>query len=405
MKRIIFLNRFFYPDYSATSQVLSSLAFHLAECGNDVHLITSRQLYNDSRAEQPAETFYRGVHIHRVFSTRYGRGALLGRGFDYSSFYASMWLCATKLSGKNDIVISKTDPPLTSVLAMRVARRQGARLVNWLQDIYPEVAVRLGVPFLRGPVGWGLCRFRDASLKFADANVVVGDYMAEEVIKRGASPDLVHVIPNWVDETNMVPVGQIDNPLRHEWGLEGQFVVGYSGNLGRAHEFDTILGAIDRLRGTPSTVFLFIGGGHRFDELAKIIEARGLKEMVRFAPYQDAARLKYSLSVPDVHWISLRPELEGFIVPSKFYGIAAVGRPVIAITAVDGEIARLVRRYECGVVVEPGDVDALVRNLHHLRRDVRYTRVLGARARQMLEAHFTERQAFRRWRELLERIG
>jgi glycosyltransferase involved in cell wall biosynthesis len=120
--------------------------------------------------------------------------------------------------------------------------------------------------------------------------------------------------------------------------------------------------------------------------------------------YQDPDLLKYSLCVPDVHWISLKPELEGLIVPSKFYGIAAAGRPMIAITAKDGEIARLVQQFQCGAVVEPGDADALVEVLLNLSGNAELTGAMGRRAREMLDAHFTRRKAFERWCGVLEAI-
>ena len=181
MKRLIFLNRYFFPDHSATSQILSDLAFHLAKRGRDVHVITSQQLYDDRKAHLPAEEIVRGVHIHRIPTTRFGRSALLGRGLDYLSFYASMWRSMCALTRPNDILIAKTDPPLISVLAMLAARRRGARLVNWLQDIYPEVATQLGVPLFNGPVSHFLCSLRDKSLNEAAANVVVGDQMGKKV--------------------------------------------------------------------------------------------------------------------------------------------------------------------------------------------------------------------------------
>jgi glycosyltransferase involved in cell wall biosynthesis len=121
--------------------------------------------------------------------------------------------------------------------------------------------------------------------------------------------------------------------------------------------------------------------------------------------YQDRAVLKFSLGVPDVHWISLKPEVEGLIVPSKVYGIAAAGRPMIAICAKNGEIARMVEQYQCGVVVEPGNTDALVDSILRLSKDIALRTEMGRHARAMLEAHFTRRQALERWRYLLEHIG
>ena len=214
----------------------------------------------------------------------------------------------------------------------------------------------------------------------------------------------VHVIHNWSDDEQIAPVSNADNPLRREWGLDDKFVVGYSGNLGRAHEFDTVLAASERLRHDPRILFVFIGGGHRMEELARIVKTRGLEPAFRFIPYQDRMLLKHSLGVPDVHWISLKPSVEGMIVPSKFYGIAAAGRPTIAITARDGEIARLVLEHKCGVVIEPGQADALADAIARLSSDPQSLAAMGEHARAMLDAHFTRRQAFERWRDVLDRV-
>ncbi|MGB8632084.1 MAG: glycosyltransferase, partial [Xanthobacteraceae bacterium] len=152
MSRLIFINRFFCPDHSATSQILSDLAYHLASAGRDVHVVTSTQIYDDAKAALPISDIVNGVHVHRVPSTSFGRDGLLGRSIDYLSFYRSIWQCLTALARSDDMIVAKTDPPLTSIVAMAAARRKNARLVNWLQDIYPETAIELGVPLMRGPL-------------------------------------------------------------------------------------------------------------------------------------------------------------------------------------------------------------------------------------------------------------
>ena len=111
-----------------------------------------------------------------------------------------------------------------------------------------------------------------------------------------------------------------------------------------------------------------------------------------------------SLAVPDVQLISLRPELDGLIVPSKLYGIAAAGRPIIAIAASDGEIAGLVRRHDCGIVVEPGEGELFAHALRCLGSDTGRLAEMGHRARAMLDGHFTRRRAFKRWRGLVEEV-
>jgi colanic acid biosynthesis glycosyl transferase WcaI len=404
MKRVIFLNRFFFPDHSATSQILSDLAFHLAETGTETHVITSRQLYDEPRARLPCEETVRGVHIHRVSTSQFGRSTLWGRSIDYLSYYRSTARSLLALARRGDIVVAMTDPPLISIVAMRAVRRRNAHLVNWLQDIYPEVAIQLDVMLLRSPIGRAISILRDRSLQAAKANVVVGKRMATQILSRKMTQRRVHVIPNWADDEEILPVPAADNPLRRRWELEDKFVVGYSGNLGRPHEFDTILAAAMYLKDHPRIIFACIGGGYSFDELAHRVEKCDLRRLFRFFPYQDRSLLKYSLGVADAHWISLKPQLEGLIVPSKFYGIAAAGRPIIAIAAKDGEIAQLIEQHGCGIIIEPGDGKALADGLIDLSGDATSVAEMGQRARAMLEANFSRRQGFSRWRAVLETI-
>jgi glycosyltransferase involved in cell wall biosynthesis len=404
MRRLIFINRFFAPDHSATSQILSDLAFDHAGAGREVHLVTSRQIYDDPKAALPERETINGVDVHRVASTGFGRAALIGRSVDYVSFYRSVSRCLNDIVRPGDIVIAKTDPPLMSVVARPAARRNGARLVNWLQDIYPETAVELGVPFMRGPVAASLVALRNATLRAAAATVVVGDLMGRKVEALGAPAQRIHVIPNWCNDEDIRLVAQADNPLRREWNLADKFVLGYSGNLGRAHDFATVLGAAERLRDEPRVAFLMIGGGKRFAELSAAVQSRGLAGAFRFLPYQARALLSYSLGAADVHWVSLDPRLEGLMVPSKFYGIAAAGKPIIVVGDPNGELARLVRLNACGFAIAPGDSEALAATLRRLSETPRTVSEMGTRARQMLDAHFTRRQGLARWRQLLDQL-
>jgi glycosyltransferase involved in cell wall biosynthesis len=226
--------------------------------------------------------------------------------------------------------------------------------------------------------------------------------MADRLLRRGISSERVRVIHNWCDDENVRPTSPMENPLRRQWGLEGKFVVGYSGNLGRAHEFMTVLSASEKLKTNPNIIFVLIGGGHHFDAFARCVKERGLEQKYRFFPYQDQKLLSYSLCVSDVHWISLRPELEGLIVPSKFYGIAAAGRPIIAITAKDGEIARLIEKHACGVIVEPGNGEALADAIMKLFNGQESRVSMRVRARSMLDGEFNRQSAFQQWRNALE---
>ena len=403
MRRIFFVNRYFPPDHSATSQLVGDLATHLVSCGHSVAAVTSQQLYDQPQALLPSRDVLGGVEIHRVPTTKFGRSNLPGRAVDYLSFYASARRLLLDLAQRDDIIIAMTDPPLISIVARQVAHRRGARLINWLQDVYPEIAVELGVPFLKGPLPALIASLRDRSLKAAAANVVVGQRMAGKLSGRGVSASSIRVIANWVEDETLRPLVPTANFLRRAWDLENKFVVGYSGNLGRSHDYGTVLGAAEQLRDNSDVVFVCIGGGHLMPRLSEEVKRRDLPNF-RFFGYQPQAILRQSLNLPDLHWISLNPQLEGLIVPSKFYGIAAVGRPVIAVCARDGEISRLVQQYQCGLVIAPGDADGLAKAIVRLSLDAGMRDLMGRNARAMLDTNFTRIHSLANWQNLLADI-
>lgn len=400
--RIIFVNRFYAPDHSATSRMLTDVATALAT-ENQVHVVTSRQRYDDPAASLAPYELIHGVLVDRVYATTLGRTSLPGRALDYFSFYVSASLRLLRLARRGDVIVAKTDPPLISVPAGWVARIRGARLVNWLQDIFPEVAAELGVGLARGPSGRVIAWFRDHSLRGAVANIVLGQRMRERVVALGVDPQSVTVIPNWADGTALHPISPDANPLRAEWGLRDKFVICYSGNLGRAHEFQTLLSAAAALYARAEVAFVMIGDGAQLGEVTSAAIEQRLTNLV-FKAYQPRNRLGHSLSVGDVHIVSLRPELEGLVVPSKFYGIAAVGRPTIFIGDPDGEIGSIVREAECGLCVKQGDVDGLVTAITTLRDDWVLRDRVGRNARRLFEQRFDKPIAMMSWRTLLESV-
>jgi glycosyltransferase involved in cell wall biosynthesis len=373
--RVVFVNRYFHPDHSATSQMVSDLAFHLASRGFDVAAITSRQLYDEPEARLPRRETVRGVRIIRAGSTNFGRASLFGRAIDYATFAISAWGHMRKQ--RRALIVAMTDPPLTSLLAAT----SGRPYVNWIQDLFPDVAEALGVRVPR----W-LHALRDWSLRRAKRNVVIGEQMALRLRSGQASrvPNAV-VQHNWADAA----LHPVDVP--HE-----QFVVGYSGNLGRAHDVATMTGAMRLLRDDPGIVFSIRGGGAKLDEIRK----QNLPN-VRFEPYASRDRLSESLSSADAHLVTLNPALEGLIVPSKFYGVLAVARPVLYVGARDGELARLVLEHGLGYVIEPGETVTLANAIRELAHDPQKRIDMGRRARALYDARFAPEIALAQWETIL----
>jgi len=397
--RVYFVNRYFYPDESATSQLLSDLAFGLAQNGYEVHIVCSRQLYDAAEAELPPREAIRGVIAHRLWTTRFGRRRLLGRALDYASFYFTCALALLRLLQRSDIVVAKTDPPLLSIVAWGAAGLKRAVLINWLQDVFPEVATELGANPLPAALDRVLRRLRDASWRAAACNVVLGDRMRDYLCSRLGSGANCKVIQNWAD-AGLRPKNRSDSALRARLNLGDDLVVGYSGNLGRAHEYDTVLSATETLR-EHAVAFLFIGGGAKMDMLKDLVEQRRLTKF-HFLPYQPRHSLSDTLAAADVHLVSLIPSLEGLIVPSKFYGILAAGRPVVFIGDPNGDLAPIIRESGCGVVVAAGDSIGLVQAILALKRDSAMRQAMGAAARELLCSRFSSNRALAAWTALLD---
>jgi len=402
--RLVFVNRFFYPDASATSQMLTDLARYLAATGQQVVVVTSRLSYGDAKLEYPPRESVFGIEVIRVYTTRFGRARLLGRAVDYLSFYVCCgWQLARTLS-KGDVVIAKTDPPMLSILVGAIARIKRAVLVNWLQDIFPEVATRLGMRLLQGrPASW-LRLLRDHGLRGAAANIVLGERMRDYLLSREIPAQRIEIISNWADDRAILPIEAGDNPLREEWGLAGKFAVGYSGNLGRAHDSETFLQAARLLQGRSDIRFFFIGGGAQFDLLRQRVKAEALGNVL-FKPYQPREKLGMSLGAMDLHLVSLNPALEGCIVPSKTYGILAAGRPIAFVGDREGEIGGMLARFDCGAAFSAADAQGLADFILRLAQDLAAARAMGLRARATLESRFAQRQSLEAWARVLNRVS
>jgi len=272
------------------------------------------------------------------------------------------------------------------VVAGVVAAVKRARLINWCQDLFPEIAERLDVPMVRGAVVRALTSARNASFRAAHANVVLCDAMASHLLSQRVPAERTVIVHNWAD-SDINPVSRDANPLRVEWELGDRFVVGYSGNLGRAHDHDALLDLMRRLRGHDDVVFLFIGGGAGLDRL-KVMATDAALPNVQFRAYQPRERLSQSLSVPDVHLVSLREEMEGLIMPSKIYGILAAGRPTLFLGSAEGSIQRIVDSFGAGAPAVGADMASAAAWIVASKRDRPLLARMGDGARHAYETEF-----------------
>lgn len=381
--------------------MLSDVAFHFSALGRTVRIITSRRGYDGGAQYAPSETI-NGIEVIRLPSLGpSGRGMLARLGRYLGMYLGAAWLVLTRVR-RGDIVVCKTDPPLLSLPLAVVTRLRGIRLVNWLQDLYPEVAASLGIAFPR-PIRWLLTCLRNWSLNVAACNIVIGECMAQLLRSQGVAESQIAILTNFVDDEHIVPL-EGKNPLRRQWQLEGKFVLGYSGNLGRAHDIETFLGMASLLRKCENIVFLFIGGGHFANIVSQRLAAAQVHN-VRFEGYQPRELLNFSLALPDAHWVSLLPQMEGLIVPSKIYGIMAAGRPLLAVCDAKGEMAKIIERAGVGIQISPGDSQGFANSVTELAQDAEMRAKFGANGRQEIIAHASRSKVMHQWEVLIDRIS
>lgn len=401
--RILLLNQYFHPDLAASAQIATDLAVDLAAAGHRVTVISGRATYAGRRRTLPARETFRGVEIRRVVCTGFGRGSLVGRLTDYATFFLSVF-ATVPFVGRNDVVLAMSTPPFIAWAAVWARLFGARRFVFWVQDVYPDIALELGM-LKPGPFAALLRLGARRVLQSADEVVAIGEVMARRLADGGADPGRLRIVENWSDGSAVSRLEEGEGELAAELGLAGSFVVLYSGNLGNAHDFSGLEEAVPRfLAEAPDAVFVFVGEGAQKSRLERSLGR--FSPRVRFLPYREREDLSGSLSLGAVHLVTQREGLEGLVVPSKLYGILAAGRPVLFLGPEETEVAERISRWDLGSTVPPREADRILEALHGFRslgRDGR--RAIGLRAREVFDRDFDRRVATARFRGILERAA
>lgn len=391
--RVLILNQYFHPDLAATAQLATDLAVDLVERGHDVTVVAATAGYQADAAPLPRIDSYRGVRIVRVPSFGFGRKRKLLRVLDYVSFLAGA-LVPVLTETRPDVLLALSTPPFIAALGLLARKLRRVRLLFWVMDVYPDVAFRLGALPERGLAASVLRELARRLLAGADGVIALDDSMRERLIASGASAARVHVIDNWNDGDAIRPQPLATNALRERLGLGARFTVSYSGNMGRAHEFDTLIAAMRLLR-DEDIQWLFIGDGPARADVERRVAALELPH-VAFLPYQDRDALPVSLTAAHASIVTLQPEFAGLVVPSKLYGLLAAGVPVVYVGPNEGRVADVIARAQVGVAAANGDAAGLAAAIRRLRDDEPARAAMGQRARALFDAEFTRERALDR---------
>jgi len=399
-KRLLFLNRCFYPDVEATGQLLTELCEEL-EDDFEIHVICGNPLYRKAQNKGLVnKAQYGKITIWRINNTTLPKKYFLARFINLFSYYILCFIWSFFLK-RMDCVIAETDPPLLASIAYVYSHLRHSGFIYYSQDIWPDVGIvneRMTNPVLTKILGVTNGFLYDKSTQI----VVPGRDMKKRLEEKNHIPPYrIEVVENWADPSKVIPILREDNTFIKKYSLENKFVVMYSGNLGLSQDLENIINLADRLKEYIDVIFVLVGNGALKEKLINMSAALNLKN-IEFLPYQDKKDLRFSLSSAHIHLIPLKKGMKGIIVPSKVYGIMASGKPFIAAVDDNSEIDRIVKEFRCGIVVKPSDVEELEKAVLWAYRNQAEIKTMGEKGRKALETHYTKEICTKKFKKIVK---
>jgi colanic acid biosynthesis glycosyl transferase WcaI len=396
----------FAPDVAPTGVVITRIVEELATRGHRIHVYSSYPWYEEHRVDPTYDGRWvrhedtpwgRITRVH-PFPTSDKRN-ILKRAMSFAGFSAVLSYVARR--GEELDAVLAMSPPLTLGLAgWTVARARKAPFVFNVQDVFPDVAIDLGVLTDRRLIA-AAHRVERFCYEHADAVTVLSDDLRTNVQAKTHKPENVHVIPNFVD-TDWIRPAPPENAYRREFGLDGKTVVMYAGNVGLSQSLGMVLDSAAALSYEENVVFVINGQGAARSELER--KASGLTN-VRFIDLQPPERLPEVLAAGDIHLVPLKRGLGRSSVPSKTYSILAAGRPLVASVDEGSEVARTVERAGAGVAIPPEDPEALTKALRRLIDSPDDGREMGSAGRRFVESWASPAAVAESYERLFEALG
>lgn len=403
---IALLCQHFYPEMISTGMHMTELATGLTRKGYRIRVYCAPPAYQDETQSGPvpAQMEHQGIRIIRVPALGVHRGSYLQRGLFALSYLLGTAWCVYRDRKQLVGVIATTNPPFIGLAACILKALTGKPFVTIVYDVYPDLAVRLGVLRPRSLLAhlWGA--ITRLILNCSARIVVIGRDMVQVVAQKlnRLDPMRITLIPNWSDADQVHPVPREDNEFIRQHGLQDVYIVQYSGRMGRTHNIEPLLEAAHLLRDEP-VVFQLIGDGAKKNSLQRAVAQMGLTN-VQFLPYQPLEKLADVLSAPHLAVVCLDRLYTGLSVPSKTYGIMAGGCPILAFLDPQSEIGQTIQETDCGIILPDPDGQQIAAIIHQLMAHPERFEQMGKNGRRVFLGNFTLSLAVERYDRLLREI-
>ena len=399
-RRVLFVEQFYYPDGWGGAELPLDLTINLAGLGFEVEVICGSDQYAPVEDELPPDPRLRGIRICRI-------PPFLGGDIHQAKLLRQLWFYLALLPllifrRAPHLYVSQTNPPLALILVAAAARWRRKPMMIIAMDVYPEVLIAHGTLREHSLMGALMARMFRWAYRRADRVIALGPVMSERLVSKGVDPAKIAEIPNWATGNLSPPPSA--GTLREELELQNEFVLLYSGNLGFAHEFETLLAGVEQAyRSVPSLRLVFIGRGSRLAEVKRRVGELGMDSMVRFRDLLSSKRLPESFALAQLAVVTLQRGFEGLVVPSKLQGYWARGVPVLYIGP-RSDIDFFVRRSRGGVSLRSGDVEGVAKTIIDLAADRTRLEWLGVQSRAFYEAEFARSRGLARYESAVNSI-
>jgi glycosyltransferase involved in cell wall biosynthesis len=398
--RLKLVTQFYPPDFAASGQLMNELACNLAQQGMTVQVFTAQPGYAFEQERAPEQETQAQVEIIRSNFMRGFSRRWAGRTISSLAFCAHALWHLRLAANRGDVILFTSEPPFLPLIGLILKWLFNVKFITLIYDLYPEIAVELGV---LGQDHWLVKlwhRLNQWVWKATDEIIVPCQTMKERLVQH--RPDIagkITVIHNWADPTAVRPIAKQENSFAQSQGLVDPFVVLYSGNMGRCHDMVTILETARLLQDEP-IVFLFVGNGAKRSWLEAEVECHQLKNC-RFLPYQSKDDLPLSLTACDLSLVSIDRGMEGLVAPSKFYSALCAGRPVAIICESHSYLKPLVAQANCGTTVKNGDAQELAKFIQTVASNPKIAKQLGENACQLARENFTPEQIAQKYYQII----
>ncbi len=382
-KKIFILSEYVYAEENSTGYFWSKIINRLAAAQSHLHVFAPRPKEAECQRHSSA-----GVSYHAFKWIAFNKNRLLPRLWGQFRLALGFLKLLLQQVRRGDLLISGTNPVILLIFMPLFRRLLGFRWVLLVHDVYPDNLVPSGI-FTRKTLAYRILEsYFSFVYRSADLIFVIGRDMQRLIGQKVGNPDRVRYVPNWVDESDVVPVPRSDSEILRKlgWNTNDKVVFQFFGNLGRLQGIDNILAAI-RLVKHPKAAFLFIGSGAKADAVMDFVASKSFSNVAYLGPLEQKQK-NQGLAACDVALITLEKGMAGLGVPSKAYFSMAADKPLLAVMENESEIAYTVGEHQIGWVCMPGNPVALAQLIDNICSQVQLVPV--GRSRNVFERFYAE---------------